>query len=115
MVAAPRPPQTLSRGDRATLPIAITNEGNVPARGSVPVAVTAGETGGSAGASLTVAKPVHLALKPGQTKTVNVLATLPANLAAGSYLLTAVLRASALGGAAQGDDTLTASAPVQVG
>lgn len=104
----------LSVGKMGKLSIRLTNNGNVPAKGTVSVTVTATASGGAPQA-ITVPKPLKVSLKPSQSRNTSLGIVVPAGLTPGAYTLSAVLDATALNDTNLTNNTLTAGTPVQIG
>ena len=86
-------PDALARGRRGRLTVTLANAGNVPVKTTVPVALTGSlSPDGSNPVPLGTAD-AKVSLKPGQSKTIRLNFTAPAEVPPGSYFLTADLDA----------------------
>jgi hypothetical protein len=75
-------PSTLARGKKATVPVTVTNSGNVNVSASLTVALAARPSAGGADVPIPT-NPVKVNLKPGASKTLKLKITTPDALPAG--------------------------------
>jgi len=89
----PASPSGLTPGAAATIPVTVSNQGNVPARGTIAIQVLAAASATPSASDTTLANSanVKVNLKPSASKTFNVKAQVPSTLPAGTYTLLAVI------------------------
>jgi uncharacterized membrane protein len=109
-------PATLARGKRARLSLTLTNAANSAIKATVPVTITVSPPPGTAGAPVSLGTiNAKVSLKAGQTKAVRLSVLVPADLAAGTYFLDAVLDpANVLAEGNETNNTITGTTPVTV-
>jgi uncharacterized delta-60 repeat protein len=89
----PAGPSGLTPGAAATIPVIVTNQGNVPAKGTIALQLLAGASATPSASDTTLANATNLKvnLKPAASKTFKVKAQVPSTLPAGTYTLLAVI------------------------
>jgi hypothetical protein len=107
---------TLTVGKRGSATLLVTNNGNVPYKGTLSITLDASQdqTGGN-GDDIplgTISKRVSI--KPGATKRIRLNATLPPSFPAGTYYLAALVNGSPVTGVTVQGGGIVATAPVTV-
>jgi hypothetical protein len=82
-------PLTLTAGKKASLSLPLTNNGNVPAKGSVNVDLLLSIDGMEASAKPLATVPAKVSINPGASKTVKLKLTLPAGTSPGGMFVLA--------------------------
>jgi uncharacterized delta-60 repeat protein len=107
---------SLTPGGRAVLPVSLQNSGNIPAKGSVSFELVASSdmTHDTGDMALGPPRAVAVGLKPGGSRTLRLVALVPAGLPAGSYFLIATIDAPSLNESDLQNNDIIATSPVQV-
>jgi uncharacterized membrane protein len=86
-----KPTGALTPGGKASVTVAVINDGNIPVKSSVTIALAASTDSSGANPVAISSITKNLSIKNGATKNVPIKFTFPANLPAGTYFIVATI------------------------